>query len=61
MNNTINYADFIEMSVTSDEEFEPYGYSSELETGSSNTYESANEKRIENMLLSHSKYHVYCE
>lgn len=60
MNNSHNYADFIGMSLTSTEEFEPYGYQQEA---SLMTYseESATELRIENMLLNHSKYYIYCE
>lgn len=60
MNNSYNLTDFIGMSITSSEEFEPYGYSSELEQA--DLYEEhSREAKIENMLLSHSKYYIYCE
>lgn len=60
MNNSHNYADFVGMSLTSAEEFEPYGYQQEAGLSIS-TEESATELRIENMLLNHSKYYIYCE
>lgn len=59
MNTSYNYADFVSMSITSDDDYEPYGYQSDaelLEDG----YTPA-ENRIENMLLNHSKYYIYCE
>ena len=60
MNNSYNYADFVGLDLKSDEAFEPYGYPPET---SFHTYseENAKEQRIENMLLNHSKYYIYCE
>lgn len=60
MNNKHNYADFVGMSLTSNDEFEPYGYEPELQLATYE-FETPQEKRIENMLLNHSKYHIYCE
>ena len=60
MNNSYNYADFIELSLNSDDDFEPYGYEPQLQV---RTYEheSAPESRVEHMLLNHSKFDVNCE
>ena len=60
MNTSHNYADFIGMSITSNDDYEPYGYQQEVETAHDSDYGSM-ESRIENMLLNHSKYHIYCE
>ena len=60
MNNSHNYADFVGMSLHSDEEFEPYGYQLELQTAST-PQESTVDNRIEHMLFSHHKYYIYCE
>lgn len=54
MNNNDNDADFVAMSLTSNNELE-------LQQVSAYSQESPTEMRIEHMLLSHSKYYVYCE
>lgn len=61
MNNSYNYADFIGMSLASEDEFESSGYQRELQTVAVCSQETAAEKHIENMLFSHHKYHIYCE
>ncbi len=58
MNNSYNYTDFVGMSVNSDDEFEPYGYPAE---NTQFVEDTSIEARIENMLLNHSKYYIYCE
>ncbi len=54
MNNDDNDADFVAMNLTSYNELE-------LQQVSAYSQESPTEMRIEHMLLSHSKYYVYCE
>jgi hypothetical protein len=55
-----NFTDAAATGLTSNEEFETYDYRQELQQA---TYsqESPAEKRIEEMLFSHSRYYVYCE
>lgn len=60
MNTSYNYADFIGMSITSTIDHEPVGHQPELEAPLEGEHSSM-ENRIENMLLNHSKYHIYCE
>lgn len=60
MNTSHNYADFIGMSITSNIDYEPSGNQQELEAPYEGEHSSM-ESRIENMLLNHSKYYVYCE
>lgn len=61
MNNSYNYADFIGMSLTSNEEFEPYGYQQELQQLTPHSQESNIESGIEHMLFGQHKYHNYYE
>ena len=61
MNDNYNCSDFAGMSLTGNNELEPYGSQLELKQVSTYSQETATEKRIEHMLLSHSKYYIYCE
>ncbi len=61
MSNNYNTSDFVGMSLTANNELEPYDSQLELQQVSTNSQESPTEIRIEHMLLSHSKYYVYCE
>ena len=61
MNNTYNYSDFSGATLTANNEPEYYRSKPELQQVSAHAQESPSEKRIEDMLLSHSKYYVYCE
>lgn len=61
MNNSYNYSDFAGISLTSNNELEHRRLQPELAQVSTYTEESPTEKRIEHMLLSHSRYYVYCE
>lgn len=61
MNNSYNYADFIGMSITSDDEFETHSYHQELQPASSYPQEPSIDSGIEHMLFGHHKYHIYCE
>jgi len=58
MNN--NYAIFVEKSLTTNDEFEPHGYQQEVQQVPTHSATSS-EDHIEQMLLKHSKYYVYCE
>jgi hypothetical protein len=61
MSNNYNSSDYAGMSLNANNELEPYDSQLELQQVSSFSQESPTEKRIEHMLLSHSKYYVYCE
>ena len=61
MNNSYNYSDLDGVSLTANNELDHYSSQLELQQASTYSQESATEKRIEQMLLSHSKYYVYCE
>ena len=61
MNDHYNYSDFAGMNLTASNELESYGSQLELQKLSTYSEESPAEKRIEHMLLSHSKYYIYCE
>ncbi len=61
MSNNYNTSDFVGMSLTANNELEPYDSQLELQQVSTHSQESPTEIRIEHMLLSHSKYYVYCE
>jgi hypothetical protein len=61
MNNSYNYADFAGISLSSNNELEYQRPQPELQQRSTHSADSSIEKRIENMLLSHSKFYVYCE
>ena len=61
MSNNYNSSDFVGMSLTANNELEPYDSQLELQQVSTHSQESPTEIRIEHMLLSHSKYYVYCE
>jgi len=60
MNNSCNYADFIGMDLSSDNEYGTYDYELEIQP-MSYSQESSVETRIEHILLNHNKYHIYCE
>lgn len=57
MNNSYNYAGFAGLNLSSDEKSEPATF----KTPPTDYQESASETRIEQMLLNHSKYYIYCE
>ena len=61
MSNNYNSSDFVGMSLTDNNQLEPYDSQLELQQVSTHSQESQTEIRIEHMLLSHSKYYVYCE
>lgn len=61
MNNNYNYSDFAGLSLTANNELDYYGSQKQSRQVSIDSQESPTEKRIENMLLNHNKYHVYCE
>jgi hypothetical protein len=61
MNNSYNYSDFDGISLNANNELDHYRPQLELQQVSTYAQESATEQRIEHMLLSHSKYYVYCE
>jgi hypothetical protein len=61
MNSNYNYSDFSGIRLTANNESQRYDQQLELQQVSTQSYESQEEKRIEAMLLSHSKYHIYCE
>jgi len=55
-----NNTDVAATGLSSKDEYETYDYRQELQQATY-TQESPSEKRIEEMLFSHSKYYVYCE
>lgn len=61
MNNSYNYADFAGISLSSNNELEHSRPQPELQQVSSYSSESSADRHIEDMLLSHSRYYVYCE
>jgi len=61
MNSNYNYSDFSGIHLTANNETQRYDQQRERKQVSTQSYESQEEKRIEAMLLSHSKYHIYCE
>lgn len=61
MSDNYNNSDFVGMSLTANNKLEPYDSHLELQQVSTCSQESPTEMRIEHMLLSHSKYYVYCE
>ena len=61
MNNSYNYADFIGMNLKSDDHFETQAYQAELQPVATQSQDQTIDNRIENMLFSHHKYHIYCE
>ena len=61
MNSNYNYSDFSGIHLTANNESQRYDQQRELQQVTTQPYESQEEKRIEAMLLSHSKYHIYCE
>ena len=60
MNTSYNYADFIKMDLTSNDDFEPYGYEAQPQK---TTYESESpaDTQIKNRPLNHGKYQAYSE
>ena len=61
MNSNYNYSDFSGIHLTTNNESQRYDQRQQLQQVSTQASESQEEKRIEAMLLSHSKYHIYCE
>ncbi len=61
MNNSYKFSDFDGVSLNANNELDNYSSQLELQQVSTYVQESATEQRIEHMLLSHSKYYVYCE
>ena len=61
MNSNYNYSDFSGIHLTANNETQRYDQQLELQQVSTQSIDSAEEKRIEAMLLGHSKYHIYCE
>lgn len=61
MNNSYNYSDFIGMGLTANNEVDHYSTQPELQQVSTQPKESSADKHIEEMLLNHSRYHIYCE
>ena len=60
MNTSNNYADFVDLDLNSENEYEPYGYQQGLPHVPFSK-ETPDEAVIENILLNHTKYHVYWE
>ena len=56
MNEHDNYSNFAEMSFTAGNELESYGSQLELQKVSTYSVDTPTEKRIEHMLLLHSRY-----
>ena len=61
MNSNYNYSDFSGIHLTANNESQRYDQRQQLQQVSTQAFESQEEKRIEAMLLSHSKDHIYCE
>ena len=61
MNNSYNYADFVGMNIKSTEAMDTENYQNEAIQANAYTDDTSIETRIENMLLNHSKYYIYCE
>lgn len=61
MNNTYNYSDFNGVVLTANNELEPYRAEPQLQQVTTHAQETPYEKHIEDMLLNHSRYYVYCE
>jgi hypothetical protein len=61
MNSNYNFSDFSGIRLTANNESQRYDQQLQQQQVSTQAIESAEEKRIEAMLLSHSKYHIYCE
>jgi len=60
MNTSYNYADLMSMGIISNINYEPAGHQQKLDAPHESDHSSI-ENRIENMLLNHSKYYIYCE
>ena len=61
MNSNYNFSGFSGIQLTANNESQRYDQQLELQQVSTQSIDSPEEKRIEAMLLSHSKYHIYCE
>ena len=61
MNSNYNYSDFSGIRLTANNESQRYDQQLELQQVTTQTKDTTEEKRIEAMLLSHSRYHIYCE
>jgi hypothetical protein len=61
MNSNYNFSDFSASHLTANNEPQRYDQQLELQQVSTQSIDSAEEKRVEAMLLSHSKYYIYCE
>ena len=60
MNNSYNFSDFVGTSLLDDDEYDSYGHEAGLQLYD-NSRDPVFDINIENMLLNHSKYHIYCE
>lgn len=61
MNRNYNYSDFVGMDMSASNKLKHYKSAQKIQQKSMPSSQSDIEKRIENMLLSHSRYYVYCE
>lgn len=61
MNSKYNLSDFVGMNMTASNDKRHYSSQYNTQQASMSSDESVTEKRIEDMLLSHSRYYVYCE
>jgi hypothetical protein len=65
MNSNYNYSDFAGIRLTANNELDHNvshaSSQQKLEKAFTHSYETPSEKQIEEMLLSHNKFYVYCE
>jgi hypothetical protein len=61
MNNNYNYSDFDGIRLTANNELAQNGTRQKSEQLRTHSYETPSEKQIEEMLLRHNKFYVYCE
>jgi hypothetical protein len=64
MNNNFNYSDFAGIRLTANNELDRNSAQNRSQQQTkviTHSYETPTEKQIEEMLLSHNKFYVYCE
>lgn len=61
MNSKYNTSDFVGMNLTATKQIEHFENQQRLQQVSVSSSNSVTEKRIEDMILSHSRYYVYYE
>lgn len=61
MNRNYNYSDFGGIDMTASNKLKHYKSAQKIQQKSMSSNQSDIEKRIEDMLLSHNRYYVYCE